>query len=117
MQSCVGPNNGCSLYSPIEQIDEIGSWSHCGKLFEWEKKKKLFRGFPGDPVVKTVLPVQEAQVQSLAGKLGSHMLHVMAKNKTVIPKSLQKLCKLKVFCLSVTTGISLSARFLGPNLD
>ena len=50
-----------------------------------KKKKKLFRGFPGDPVVKTVLPVQEAQVQSLAGKLGSHMLHVMAKNKTVIP--------------------------------
>ena len=40
MQSCVGPNNGCSLYSPIEEIDEIGSWSHCGKLFEWEKKKK-----------------------------------------------------------------------------
>ena len=81
-----------------------------------KKKKKLFRGFPGDPVVKTVLPVQEAQVQSLAGKLGSHMLHVMAKNKTVIPKSLQKLCKLKVFCLSVRLASVFQQDFLGPTL-
>ena len=80
-------------------------------LNEKKKNNKLFRCFPGDAVVKTMLPVQEAQVQSLAGKLGSHMLHVMAKNKTVIPKSLQKLFKLKIFCLSVTTCISLSARF------
>lgn len=49
-------------------------------------KKNLFRGFRGDPVVKTVLPVQEAKVQLLVGKLGSHMLHVMAKNKTLTKK-------------------------------
>ena len=39
--------------------------------------------FPGVPVVKTLLPLQRAQVQSLVGELKSHMPHsVVKQNKT-----------------------------------
>ena len=37
--------------------------------------------FPGGPVVKTVLPMQGAWVQSLVRELRSHMLHSTAKKK------------------------------------
>ena len=36
-------------------------------------KEKQERNFPGDPVVKTALPLQGAQVQSLVGELTSCM--------------------------------------------
>jgi len=34
----------------------------------------VLRGFPGGPVVKTLLPRQAATVQSLVGELRSHKL-------------------------------------------
>ena len=37
--------------------------------------------FPGSPVVDSVLPLQGAWVQSLAGELKAHMPHGMAKKK------------------------------------
>ena len=46
--------------------------------------KTSLRNFPGDPVVKTLLPMQEAQVQFLAGKLRSHMPHSVTKIKVFI---------------------------------
>lgn len=36
----------------------------------FKKKKRLARDFPDSPVAKIVVPMQEAQVQSLAGELG-----------------------------------------------
>ena len=42
------------------------------------------RNFPGRPVVKTVLPVQGAQVQTLIRKLRSQMLYSKAKKKKKI---------------------------------
>ena len=39
------------------------------------------KDFSGGPVVKTMLPLQGEQVQSLAGKLRSHMLRGAAKKK------------------------------------
>jgi len=48
---------------------------------------KPFLGFPGGPVVKTVLPLQGAQVSSLVGKLGSCMSgNVDKKEKKSPPK-------------------------------
>ena len=41
----------------------------------------IFRDFPGDPVVKTLCPLQGARVQSLVGELGSCMLCDAAKKK------------------------------------
>ena len=38
------------------------------------------RDFPGDPVVKTVFPLQGTQVQSLAGELRSHIPCDIARN-------------------------------------
>ena len=43
--------------------------------------KTALRNFPGYPVVKTLLPIQGAQVQFLAGELRSHMPHSAAKIK------------------------------------
>ena len=43
--------------------------------------QKLTGGLPGSLVVKTVRPLQGAQVQSLVRKLRSHMLHGTAKKK------------------------------------
>ena len=44
------------------------------------KKKKLdIWDIPGSPVVKTALPLQGVQVQSLVRELGSHRLHGMVK--------------------------------------
>ena len=41
--------------------------------------KNPIRNFSGSPVVKTELPTQGAQVQSLLEELRSHMLHSVAK--------------------------------------
>ena len=38
--------------------------------------------FPGCPVVKIVLPMQGAQVESLVGELRSYMLHSAPRKKT-----------------------------------
>ena len=38
-------------------------------------------GFPGSPVVKTLLSLQQAQVWSLVGEPRSCMLHGAAKSK------------------------------------
>ena len=35
--------------------------------------KEILRGVPGGPMVKTLLPMQRAWVQSLVGELRSHM--------------------------------------------
>ena len=43
--------------------------------------QKLTGGLPGGLVVKTVRPLQGAQVQSLVEELTSHMLHGTAKQK------------------------------------
>ena len=41
--------------------------------------KLVPKDLPGSPVVKTVLPLQGAPVQSLGGELRSHMLYRTAK--------------------------------------
>ena len=50
-----------------------------------QKKGKNKKGrksdFFGGPVVKTVLPMQAAQVQSLVGELRPHITHAVAKKK------------------------------------
>ena len=50
-----------------------------------QKKGKNKKGrksdFFGGPAVKTVLPMQAAQVQSLVGELRSHITHAVAKKK------------------------------------
>ena len=50
-----------------------------------QKKGKNKKGrksdFFGGPVVKTVLPMQGAQVQSLVGELRSHITHAVATKK------------------------------------
>ena len=46
-----------------------------------EKQEYLHRGFPGDPVDNTLLPMQGAQVQSLVGELRSHMSLKVAKKR------------------------------------
>jgi len=48
-------------------------------VFKWEQQclphhdKEHIRHFPGGPVVKTALPVQGIQIQSLVRRVGSHM--------------------------------------------
>ena len=57
--------------------------------------------FPSGPVVKTVLPLQGAQVRSLVGELRSHMLRGAAKKiklKCVKNKMLQHGKTLKTLC-------------------
>ena len=44
------------------------------------------RDFPGGPVVKTELPMQEAQVRFLLRELRTHMLNGMAKKKKKVPE-------------------------------
>ena len=44
-------------------------------------KDAIYRDFPGGPGVKTALPLQGAQVQSLVGKLRSHMPCGVAQKK------------------------------------
>ena len=48
-------------------------------VFVIATKLEVSLGFPGDPVVKTVLPLQGTQVQSLVVELRSHMPCSMAK--------------------------------------
>jgi len=53
-------------------------------IFHLKKKKKkqtVEKDFPGSPVVKTLLPLQGAWVQSLVQELRSCVPHGMAKNK------------------------------------
>ena len=49
-------------------------------------KKKRFGDFSCGPVVKTALPLQGAQVQSLVRELRSRMLRGAAKKKILITK-------------------------------
>ena len=52
-------------------------------------KNDRVRDFPGCPVVKTVLPKQGAQVESLVGKLRSYMLHSAPRKKKKKPAKLK----------------------------
>ena len=51
------------------------SWvGHVFSVHNWKS-----RGFPGSPVVKTLLPMQGVRVLSLVGELRSHVLHGTVK--------------------------------------
>ena len=62
------------------------TWKHllCPSTKEWVKTvvwpcNTTWRDFPGCPAVKTVLPLQGAQVRSLVWELRSQMPHSEAK--------------------------------------
>ena len=57
------------------------------------KRLKPTKDFPGGPVVKTVLPLQGARVQSLVMELKFHMPHGVAKRENqLIIKLTKYLC-------------------------
>ena len=73
-------------------MENLKPWTfprHCGKLEQpWTLELTNFVSehdswdFPGRPVVKTALPMQRIQVQSLVGELRSYRPFSVAKNKT-----------------------------------
>ena len=62
--------------------------SNINSQYSWgvtlKKKKKSYGEFPGSPVVRTLLPLKGAQIQSLVGELRSHMLGGVDKKKQTL---------------------------------
>ena len=80
VSSCRSPTySGPPTQEPI--LEESTCTRHRGVVFlleGWDtlvSKTSGFWNFPGSPVVDSVLPVQDAWVQTLVGELRSHMLH------------------------------------------
>ena len=70
------------MLSDLKLASRFFSWScfipcetlECVFFLTKEVRNDWFRDLPGSPVVKTVLPLQGALVQSLVRELRSHML-------------------------------------------
>ena len=80
VSSCRSPTySGPPTQEPI--LEESTCPRHRGVVFlleGWDtlvSKTSGFWNFPGSPVVDSVLPVQDAWLQTLVGELRSHMLH------------------------------------------
>ena len=72
----------CYGYSKINNNNNKHTWCLQGTSpFTWIKTESS-RGFPGGPVVKTILPMQGALVWSLVGELRSHIPRGAAKINT-----------------------------------
>ena len=72
----VGRERGCK-----EDLKYKKTWTLYDEMMpnNWCFKERKAGDFPGGPVVKTVLTMQEVQVWSLVKELRSHMLHSAAK--------------------------------------
>ena len=58
----------------LKRLSSSSSSPQVSHLLGWQGYKILMTGdFPGSPMIKTLLPIQGAQVRFLLGKLRSHM--------------------------------------------
>ena len=128
-----GNNTGVDCYSFLQEISIQGRNPHllclphwptvslslvpAGKPDVWYRRghgllyNSLFREFPGSSVVRSVFPVQGAQVWSLVGELRSDKAHGAAKIKKKHTHKKNTFFEVNTYCLEVSKAKNLTTYY------